>query len=289
MLTRLRWSLLLLAVVSLAPAPRPGAEASIDRLLRGGKMAFDKGDYETALRLFSEVEPVADDPGQVAFALAATHFRLALAGGEESGRHLAEATTLFRCTLEPTDPHRPQALLGLGCCLLARAGRVRDHAACTEALSVLEQCATLKAGPASTEAARLLHRARLLEWQLVPSPLTQHEQPEPEQPEKMPPEKDPGTGPKDKNGTQNKDGGTTRPTPANDPNNTAQQNKDGPQASKASEGNQPPVSDRDPLPPALSPEEALREVREANKLIQAEQKAFRKSLARPPAEGVPDW
>jgi hypothetical protein len=290
MVTRLRWSVLLLAVVSLAPAPRPGAEASADRLLRAGQSAFDKGDYTRALGLFQEVEPVAADPGQVTFALAATHFRLALAGGEETGRHLAEATSQFRCMLEPTDPRRPQAMLGLGCCLLVRASLMRSHAACEEALRILGECAALNAGEPSAEARRLLHRARLLEWQLVPSPLTQHEQPEydPEK-EKRPPEQDTGVGPQDKNNNTTKSAGNTRPTPATDPTQKPQQSKDGPQGTQAAEGKNPTVPDRDKLPPSVSADEALRELREASKRIQAEQKAFRKSMARPPADGVPDW
>lgn len=285
MLTHIRWCALVLAVVGLAPGPD---DATAARVYRAGQVAFHRGDYATAVRLFAEVEPVASDPGQVTFALAAAHFRLALGTGEDAARHLSEAATLFRCLLEPGEPRRAEATLGLGCALLVRAARGRDHGACGAALRLLEQCAALKAGAASDEAARLLHRARLLEWQLMPTPLTQQEQPDPVPPEQSPKEKDPQGGPKDK-GDNNKQGSTTKPTPVNNPKEKPEAVKDGPQAMQAGKGTNEQKSDHGKLPPAFSPEEALREVRLANKLIQAEQKAFRRSIARPAAEGVPDW
>ncbi len=288
----MRWLLLLLALMGLA-ASLPESEPSVERLLRDGGIAYDQGDYAGALRLFDEAEPFAADPGRVTLALAAAHFRLALQGGDEAGRHLADAIGLFRCLLAPTEPRQPQALVGLGSCLLVRARLARQHAAAEEALAVLEDC--LKAQPEEKlghAARRLLHRARLLEWQLLPGPMEQQQSdPPPGEPEKEsgPKEKKPETRPGEKDPDGMKKAGSTKPTPVDDPNGQAKEEKGGPPGSRPGEGSPPVVSDRDPLPPALNPAEAVHRLRAATRLIQAEQKAFRKSLARPAAEGVPDW
>lgn len=287
----MRLTLFLLALLGIAAALPEGEPA---RLLQDGRRAYEQGDFTAALNLFDQAEVLADDPGQVAFAQATAHFRLAIEGGEEAARHLAEAILLFRCNLDVGNPRRGESLVGVGSCLLFRAGRTREHGAAEEALQVLEQTRNLDLKPSlAVEARRLLHRARLMEWQLLPQPRedTPPEPPpgEPEKqpgmkeqnPEKGPPEKQPG------NSTEKNMG--TKPTPVEDPNGEAKEKEGGPKGTQAAEGTQPAVSDRDPLPPELSSEEAIRRLREATRRIQAEHKAFRQSLSRPPVEGVPDW
>jgi len=279
---------MLLALLGLAAA-LPDAEVA--RRLRAGGAAFDQADYAAALRLFEEVEPFADEPGRATFNLATARFRLALQGGEDAAKHLAEAITLYRCTIEPGDPRRDKSLVGLGGCLLLQASRGRSHAACDEALKVLE--AAVKAEPTgdlAKEARRLLHRARLLEWQLLPGPNDRQPEPPPGEPEKQPGEKEKKVepGPSNKDGGMKQQGGT-KAVPTTDPGGKGQDKKDGPQGSQAAEGNPPAVQDRDALPPGLDAAEARRQLREATRLIQAEQKVFRRTTTRPPAEGVPDW
>src|SRR4051812_48041322 len=69
----------LLGLLVLGAAP----DANVERLLREGNAAFDRGDYEQAVEFYSQAEDRATDPGQVAYNKATALYRLALDEKEE--------------------------------------------------------------------------------------------------------------------------------------------------------------------------------------------------------------
>src|SRR5579875_1850326 len=92
-----------------------------EQLLREGHQALAQGDYERAAALYQQAELRSTNPAEIAFYLAEAKYRLAVQV-EGLSSQLLEAEQLYRCCLDPSDPHRPYALCGLGNCLLRKAG-----------------------------------------------------------------------------------------------------------------------------------------------------------------------
>jgi len=90
---------------------------SPEELLRRGEAAFEAGDFAAAADLFQRAADRAVDPGPATYNQAVATYRLALLSPEPYAG-LREAAGLFRCCLASDDPRRPQALFGLGNCLL---------------------------------------------------------------------------------------------------------------------------------------------------------------------------
>lgn len=282
-----RFLLLLLFVacgVALAGAAPPPAAKT---LLEQGNVAMQAGKFTQAIELYEQAEPFAADPGEVTLNLALALYERGLK--EKSPRDIYQAEQLFGYLLDDDNPRRAVALLGLGNCRLQRAGE-RDVRAARLAIDAFEECLTATKDEALLADARYnLERAHLLLQQIQTA-----------EDEKQPPEKDPNTGndpnaspPKpqtsttpDKNntGAGQKPVGAPEPIKGNDGNNPIKTDSP-PQAGK---GDLRPVPDQPDLPP-LTAEEAREHLRQANERILLERRQHRLGLAKPPADGVPDW
>jgi tetratricopeptide (TPR) repeat protein len=116
----------MLGLVLLGAAP----DMNVERLLREGNAAFDRGDYEKAIEFYDRAADRATDPGQVAFNKATALYRLALDEAEQNPRdavrHFREAEEHYRHGAEGADePRRSRALFGLANSLVQGRGDVR--------------------------------------------------------------------------------------------------------------------------------------------------------------------
>ncbi len=102
------------------------------------------------------------DPAEVAFYLAGAKYHLAVKT-EGFSPELREAEQLYRCCLEPANPHRPRALCGLGNCLLHKAG-TNDEDSLRAAIACYDRCLQSAGDDAALASDALYNRekARLL-------------------------------------------------------------------------------------------------------------------------------
>src|SRR5271156_4871 len=99
--------LLAVALVSAAPADRADDE------LRQGNLAFERGDYDGAMRHYEQAEIEITDPGLVAFNEAAALYRL--------GQYAEAAEHYLRARDDAIGPRRARLLYDLGNCLVQQA------------------------------------------------------------------------------------------------------------------------------------------------------------------------
>lgn len=278
----------MVALVALLGAANPFQS---DALQQEGVLALEAGDPRKALALFEQAMNRTTDPAWVAYHQATACYRLAMNHPEERAARLAEAVRLYRCCLEPDDPRRSRALVGLGTCLLLQA---EDTAQIREALRLLDQA--VKAGDldeslrADARHNRELARLRLTQMESLPSP-QQDPQNKEENPENSPstPEKDPGVKPQPKPGNAT---GNEKPDPRGTPTQVSPDTANKPRATDQGpppgKGTLPPIPDRsEPAP--LQPEEAARHVETAASRILHEQQQFRAGKVRPTIPGLRDW
>jgi tetratricopeptide (TPR) repeat protein len=273
--------LALLAVTLIGATPEHADPAA---LLDEADAAFARGDYALAEQLYGRAEPRAPDPTRVTLALAAAKYRLALAEPGRSAALLAEADELFRSCLDPAEPRRAEALLGLGNCLLREAGS-RDARAAWSAAGRFAEAEHCAGAAALADTPRYnLQRARLLARQIPtavpekpdkpPNDDPEHERKPPESPPDQRDGSEPGEGKKGSAGVAKANPGQT-PSPD--------------ESRSPGEGNElPPVPDRDDQPP-LTPREAHEHLEQAARRIMDEGRHHRRDSARTPAPGVRDW
>jgi hypothetical protein len=145
-----------------------GAAPAVENWLRRGNEAFGRRDFEEAIRCYRQALVDADDPGQVAFDLAAAHFRK---------EDYAAAVTAYRQALEDGElppERRRRAWFDLGNALLAEAGTT-DRRLVEEAMAAYRQC--LAADPEPELRADAEHNLALAgrRWvQTQPPPLPDH-------------------------------------------------------------------------------------------------------------------
>src|SRR5579875_1812126 len=138
-------------------------------LLQEGLWAFAQGDYERAAALYEQAELHRRDPAEVAFYLAGAKSHLAMKV-EGLSPELLEAEQLYRCCLDPSNPHRPYALCGLGNCLLRKAGS-SDEDNLRSALACYDLCLQSAGDDEALISAVRYNRekARLILLQFLPS------------------------------------------------------------------------------------------------------------------------
>ena len=282
-MNRLYWLPSLLLVPLLVAAR--GTATDTEALVRSGNAALARGDAAEAATAFEKAQRRTTRPGLVAYNLGVAKYQLAHDGDP---RALVEAEQAFRSCLKPGHPRRARALLGLGNCLLLRAGTAPDAGTLRAAIDRYSECLR-GAGDdgALTRAARYNQaRARLLLLQVKPS---QGESPPTEDGDH--PKPDPPDDPKKpRNGSQ-----PSRPE-------TKPQPKDrGKAASKGANKEATPTEKQGPggrgqlvLPDSANPsrvaeDEAAEYLDRAVRRILRARAKHRRDLARPAAAGERDW
>ncbi len=269
----------LIAAASVGP---PEVEA----LLRQGEAAYLAGDVAGAIACFERAQRRATDPRLVAFNLATAYYHQAR-GGQLSA--LPEAEIAYRSCLERDDERRPQALLGLGNCLLLRgSGGKLDALALRGAIDRYTECLREPGAdePLRRDARYNQERARLL--------LAQAARPAGEAQESNAGEDENPKDPRDplSPGERPRPGGPGASEPENggQPGSAAREQAGdrGEGKPSAGRGSLPPVPDRADAPP-LAAADAARHLDQASKRINEDLVRHRRGRARPATPGVRDW
>jgi hypothetical protein len=229
------------------------------------------------------------EPADVAYRLAVAKYHLA---ASPDSSDLTEAEELFRCCVGRDNKNRPEALFGLGNCLLQKAkGRNLDMVrSAIEAYELALQEATI-AAPVAADVKHNLERAKLLALQLS-APTARKDEDNPpagaDNPPKPPPDREPtrnamgtqnhsGTGRPDKNG---------KPTPVKADNGQKPIQTD--DASAPGVGKLQPILDvSEPSP--VPPKDAVSHLEAATQRVLQERDLYRRQKVRPTASGVRDW
>jgi tetratricopeptide (TPR) repeat protein len=257
------------------------AISDVEALVRQGNAAFERKDYAAAVALYTRAEPLAVDPGHVAFNKAAALYQLC--NYRDAERH-------YRCAIENApDPRRTNARYGLANCLVQQ-GRELGAPALQEAIELYEWC--LQHGDLdpdlATDARHNLELAKLLWLEARAKQTERANEEEPTDPNNPKPP-DQG-GPKPQAGGNDSVAGKpdsrgqrfpvkqdtgTRPKPTED-------------QPAPGTGTLPPVPDAAELSP-LSPEDAAAHLGEAAAKIVRERQAHRVQSVKPMAPSVKDW
>jgi tetratricopeptide (TPR) repeat protein len=252
-------------------------------LLDEGDAALARGDYGLAESLFERAEPRAADPGRATLGLAAAKYRLALAMPGR-GELLSEAEALYRSCLDPDDPDRTLALVGLGNCLV-RESASHDAGAAWSAAERFAEAGRGNNAELAEVARHNLQRARLLARQIPTAPPDKSDKPpsgDDSEHDRRPPE----SAPQPQELADHGDGKRAGARAANaDPGKTATATDE---TRAPGKGELPPVPDRDGQPLLTAPE-ARQHLEQAARRIMEEARQHRRSNIRPSAPGVPDW
>ncbi len=258
-------------------------------LLKEGDAAAASGDYARAAALYKKAEPLTTEPVEVAYRLGVVKYQMAAEAG--GGANLFEAEDLFRCCLDKGSPHRPQALFGLGNCLLLKS-KGKSLELVRAAIESYEQ--SLAAGlpeEVAAEARYNLERAKLLALQLL-APATRKEVEPPDNPEEDA-HRPADPRPNDPRPPNKTDGGmgTGNPDPRGNP---FQMKNDTGQTPIQTSDPAPGVGKLTPIPDLSTPEpippkDALSHLETATKRVLEERQTYRLQKLRPAVRGVRDW
>jgi hypothetical protein len=271
----MRWFLLPIAVVAMAPGPT----ADPTKLIREARDRFDRGDATTARTLLDRAATASNDPGLVAF-----NRGVLLAA---AGDHRAAELDFLRCLADDAipDERRRLALSNRGICLLRHGSTAKQFRIAAEAFrQVLAEPGGDAAFVADAKyhldlAKRLWAEARTKEAK-PPTPndippeesLRDRPMPKTQGDEAPGGEKSPIAGP-----PQPRTGpaqATGRATPTDTPNPGA--------------GTLAPLPDREPLT-KRSPADTLTYLKSTSRRLEAERRTNAELLAGPPRKGVRDW
>src|SRR5262245_60762275 len=194
-----RLGLLVPAMLGLALlGAAPGAD--VERLLRDGNEAFERGEYEKAIDFYQRAEDRATDPGRIAYNKANALYRLALEkeqGSSEAVIQFRAAEDHYRRSAEGAEePRRSRALFGLANSLVQ--GRGEESAALQQAVRWYRECLQSPDRQVAEDARHNLELAKIL-WLRVRTRESQQSEKENKNPpegnsQKPPPMNDPNTG-----------------------------------------------------------------------------------------------
>jgi len=267
--------LLLLALPVLIAGTQP------QDALRRGNLAYDRGDYESAIRAYLEAESTITDPGLAAFNKATALYQKGM---------YRDAEQAYRCALEDAvGSRRTFALYGLGSALVQQ-GRERGAEVLREAVRSYEACIQQKDTGAdlADDARHNIELAKMLIATIPPKssdkpntrPDEKQEKPNPPQPRATPEsgEEPVGKGKADSRGEKQR----VRKDHAKD----AQQTDEGaPGAGREL----PPVPDQEDVA-SMSPEDAQEHLNRAAARVMSEQRMHRKQKrTRGSNENGLDW
>jgi tetratricopeptide (TPR) repeat protein len=250
--------------------------------VRQGNAAFERGEFDVALKLYGQAEERITNPSMVAFNKAAALYR----SGE-----FRDAELHYRRSLEEASGARRAAILfDLGNCLLMESKGV-DAKLLRQAVDCYALCLrepeTTDALRADTrynlELAKILwvkaRQARPNKDQGPDDPDEKKNKPEPKTPdEKTPGGADPTTGQKPEPGAK------AEPVDRNDPRQPIP--VDTMQAPGS--GNLPPVPDKPEATP-MTAEDAVRHLKRASERVLTERAKHRKDMAAKPSRVIDDW
>ena len=249
----------ILGVLLLAGALAP------ENWLRRGNVAFERGDYQTALDCYSRAADDTLDPGQVAFNQAAAYYRL----GE-----FATAEACYRRALEDAaGVRRVKALYGLANALAQQGqlrrgrgaiGQLRDavarHQECVAAVDALDQGDSDDVRDVREYAQFNLNLVKPLLEQKLADPTPENSPSNPD-PSNRPPDESgnpfPSRDPRDRGSrTEGSRSNGQRGPPGSESPLPANGQAQGTDDTQAGRGNLPPLTD-DKTGPPLSPDQAL--------------------------------
>jgi len=267
------------------------SEPTPDRLLQEGHAAAARGDYERAAVLYEQAELHSTDPVEVAFYLAGAKFHLA-EKVEGISPELLEAEQLYRCCLNPSDPHRPRALCGLGNCLLHKAGS-SDEGSLRSAIACYDLCLHSAGDDEALASAARFNRekARLLLLQFIPpihDPM--RERPPGEDMNPYMPRRDDYRLPMPMQANLSGDDGNAeiQPTPGDNAQDQGKDTAKNNEPQQPGKGNLPPIPDQADAPP-LSPQVAVEHLELAAKKVHQERQLHHRRGEEASAKGVKDW
>lgn len=267
--------LVMAALVLTSAAPRVDP---LD-LVRKGNIAFERQEYEAAVKFYTEAEERTTNPGLVAHNKAAAYYKL-------GSYH--EAQLHYRRALEGADgPHRARLLYDLGNSLLRESGG-KNAALIQEAIDSYARCLDDADAGLRPDARRNLELAKLLWLKVKPAASNPNKQngSDPPPPGPDPRQNPPLPGGIDQSPGATADPGTARGTPAglrpeSTPIPTA--------ATQAGSGTSPrQPEDNSELKPMLPEEAALLLQRAADK-IRSERKVHEDRMTPPPHRTVKDY
>jgi tetratricopeptide (TPR) repeat protein len=277
----------LLGLLLLGAAP----DANVERLLRDGNAAFDRGDYEQAVEFYSQAEDRTTDPGQVAYNKATALYRLALAEKEEGSGDPAsrfrQAEDYYRRGAEGADePRRSRALFGLANSLVQ--GRSAEARSLLQAVRCYRECLRSPDPQIAEDARHNLELAKLL-WLRVRAKDARQSENENKNPQDSNPENNPPMN--DQNpGRTGGEPGKGRPGATEVPQAIPGGGENAMETNQHTPGpsNEPPLRDDDKLSPRTE-KEAEEDLAKAVKQILTARKAQR--LRPPPSASktVKDW
>jgi tetratricopeptide (TPR) repeat protein len=278
----------ILGLVLLGAAP----DLNVERLLREGNAAFDRGDYEKAVEFYDRAEARSTDPGQVAFNKATALYRLALDEAEQNNgdpvRRFREAEEHYRRSAEGADePRRSRALFGLANSLVQ--GRGDDARALMLAVRCYRDCLRSPDRQVAEDARHNLELAKLL-WLRVSAKDSRQSENENKNrqdgsSDKDPPMNDQNPGTARGDPTMGRGGMTQAREPIKGQNgeNSIETKQDTPGPSNTL----PPRTD-DALPP-LTPQKADEDLAAAMKEIRKTRKSQRSRSTTNQTGSVKDW
>jgi tetratricopeptide (TPR) repeat protein len=261
-----------------------------EELVRQANAAFERQEFDVAVKLYTEAERTIGNPGLVAFNKGAALYRL---------NRFHEAQLHYeRCLEEAAGPRRAAMLYNLGNCLLQQAQNTNDLALFRTAVKTFSDCLGHEGAEAelqqnarhNLELAKLLWlQARLRANSKDPEAGDQPNPTKPPPPDKGPPQHgkgeegpDPLTGAnpkavpeKDKKAQIDAKKGDKQPVPVDLP--------------TPGQGNRPPDPPDKSKLEEVSPEDAVKRLETAVKLIRDERLRYRFQSAPVPPRDVPDW
>lgn len=274
----LAWLAVILVVAAVDPP-------DVTTLLRASQAAAAGDDLVGAAALLEQAQRLAPDPGLVAYNLATLRYQQARQGNAPA---LAAAEVAYGCLLDPGEPRRARALLGLGNCLLLRGSTgALDGVALRAAIDRYTECVRDPGCTPELAAAAAYNQehARLLLAQTPPPPgdAADDEGKEPSANPDSPPGTTPERAPRPGGSQETPD--PREKTGAASPTEAAPEQGTRPTAGK---GNLAPV------PSAagallLSAQDAGEHVERAAERILEERRAHRRARTRPVVPGVRDW
>jgi tetratricopeptide (TPR) repeat protein len=267
-----------LTAILIAATPPVDPEGCV----RQANAAFERGEFDLALKLYGQAEERITNPGLVAFNKAAALYRT----GE-----FRDAEVHYRRSLEEaTGARRATMLFDLGNCLLMQS-KGADAKLLRQAVDCYALCLREPETPEplradaryNLELAKQLwvkaRQARPNKEQGPDDPDEKKNKPEPKTPdEKTPGGVEPTPGQKPEPGTK------AEPVDKNDPRQPIP--VDAMQAPGS--GNLPPVPDKDELTKML-PEDAARHLKRATERVLNERTKHRKDMAAKPSKVIDDW